>query len=176
MPTWFPPRRRVFPPLKATDTRARKVETNKGQRESRTLETRPASPESLAFPFAAQAARLRRQRKDRKVELVALITDLGPGELTPTQWLLANRQAWGIENGSHQRLDISLNDDRCRVREPNGQWILGMMRRLVISLFMHWRTRRRKNKQRTLTDFQAEMGEDNLAKAFRVLTSARPAW
>lgn len=107
---------------------------------------------------------------------MALITDLSPEELNPTEWLRTNRQAWGIENGSHQRLDISLNDDRCRVRAPNGQWILGMLRRLVISLFLHWRTRRRKTKHLTLTDFQAEMGEDNLAKAFRVLTSAQPAW
>ncbi len=29
-------------------------------------------------------------------------------------------QDWGIENGTHQRLDVSLNDDPCRVRDTNG--------------------------------------------------------
>lgn len=107
---------------------------------------------------------------------MALITDLSSQELTPLEWLKANRQAWGIENGSHQRLDASLNDDRCRVRSANGQWIFGMMRRLTISLYMHWRGRQRKPKHLTMTDFQSVMGEDNLAKAFRILFSACPAW
>ena len=75
-----------------------------------------------------------------------------------------------------QRLDVSLNDDRCRIRTPNGQWILGMLRRMTISLFTHWRGRQPKPRHITLTDFQAEMGENNLAKAIRILTCARPAW
>jgi len=34
--------------------------------------------------------------------------------------LLLNRKAWGIESGLHQRLDVSYNDDRCRVQNDNG--------------------------------------------------------
>ena len=75
----------------------------------------------------------------RKDETVGLITDLSPQELPAQAWLQANRQGWGIENGTHQRLDVSLNDDRCRVRSTNGLWILGMLRRLAISLYTHWR-------------------------------------
>jgi len=146
------------------------VEQNKGVRESRTVETRAVAAENLGFPFAAQAALLARQRPGRKDETVGLITDLAPAQLTPRQWLQANRQGWGIENGSHQRLDVSLNDDRCRVRSPNGLWILGMMRRLVISLFMEWRHRQPKPHHRHLTDFQAAMGEDNLVHALRFVT------
>ena len=146
------------------------MEQNKGVRESRTVETRAVAAENIGFPFAAQAAQLTRQRPGRKDETVGLITDLAPAELTPRQWLQANRQGWGIENGSHQRLDVSLNDDRCRVRSPNGQWILGMMRRLVVSLFMEWRGRQPKPHFKSLTDFQAAMGEDNLAKALRFVT------
>lgn len=106
---------------------------------------------------------------------MGLLTDLTAAQLPPLRWLQANRQGWGIENGSHQRLDVSLNDDRCRVRSPNGQWILGMMRRLVISLFMEWRAGQRKPHFKSLTDFQAAMGEDNLAKAMRFVTHQRPA-
>lgn len=150
------------------------MEKNKGAPESRTLEARAVAAENIGFPFAAQAARLTRQHVGRQDETVGLITDLAPAELSPSQWLQANRQGWGIENGSHQRLDVSLNDDRCRVRSPNGLWILGMMRRLVISLFMQWRGRQPKPHFQSLTDFQAAMGEDNLAKALRFLTQHHP--
>ena len=150
------------------------METNKGVRESRTLESRALAAEDIGFPFAAQGAQLTRQHAGRKDETVGLITDLTPEQLPPLRWLKANRQGWGIENGTHQRLNVSLNDDRCRVRSPNGLWILGMVRRLVISLFMEWRARQAKPHFQSLTDFQAGMGEDNLAKALRFLTHQRP--
>lgn len=150
------------------------MEKNKGVPESRTLESRPVAAEDIGFPFAAQAALLTRQRAGRKDETVGLITDLSPEELSPPRWLQANRQAWGIENGTHQRLDVSLNDDRCRVRSTNGLWILGMLRRLVISLFMEWRTRQARPRFQSLTDFQAHMGEDNLANALAFVTHQRP--
>ena len=110
----------------------------------------------------------------RKNETVGLITDLSPEQLPAAQWLKTNRQAWGIENGTHQRLDVSLNDDRCRVRSTNALWILGMLRRLVISLFMHWRARHPKPQHQSLTDFQSALGEDNLAKALAFVTQQRP--
>ena len=150
------------------------MEKNKGAQESRTLESCPVAAEDIGFPFAAQAAQLTRQRAGRKNETVGLITDLATGELPPLQWLKANRQGWGIENGTHQRLDVSLNDDRCRVRSTNGLWILGMLRRLVISLFMEWRGRQAKPHFQSLTDFQAAMGEDNLAKALSFVTQDSP--
>lgn len=150
------------------------MEKNKGAQESRTLESRPVAAEDIGFPFAAQAAQLTRQRTGRKDETVGLITDLPAEQLSPLGWLAANRQGWGIESGTHQRLDVSLNDDRCRVLNPNGLWILGMVRRLVISLFMEWRGRQAKPHFQSLTDFQAAMGEDNLAKALSFVTRHRP--
>lgn len=150
------------------------MEKNKGVSESRTLVSRPVAAEDMGFPFAAQVALVTRQHVGRKDETVGLITDLSAQELPAAQWLRANRQSWGIENGSHQRLDVSLNDDRCRVRNPNGLWILGMLRRLVVSLYMHWRSKQPKPQHLSLTDFQSAMGEDNLAKAFAVVTNHRP--
>lgn len=132
------------------------------------------APENLGFPLAAQAAVLVRQHTGRKDEIVALVTSLSSEQLNPQQWLLANRQAWGIESGLHQRLDISLNDDRCRVRNANGLWVLGMFRRLANSLFIEWLSRQPKPQHKSTTDFQAEMGENNLAKAMRFVISKRP--
>ena len=150
------------------------MEKNKGARESRTLESRPVAAEDIGFRFAAQIAQLTRQRTGRQHETVGLITDLTPEELSPRRWLQANRQGWGIENGTHQRLDVSLNDDRCRVRSTNGLWILGMVRRLVVSLLMEWRGRQAKPQFQSLTDFQAAMGEENLTKALAFVTHRRP--
>lgn len=130
--------------------------------------------EDVGFPFAAQCARVLRIRPGREDEEVGLITDLAPGEWSGPEWLAANRLGWGIENGSHQRLDVTLNDDRCRVRSGNGQLVMGMFRRLVISLFMHWRGRQPKPHHKTLTDFQAAMGEDNLTKAMAFVTRPSP--
>lgn len=130
--------------------------------------------EDIGFPLAAQVALLTRQRAGRRDETVGLITDLTPAELPAAQWLQANRLAGGIENGSHQRLDITLNDDRCRVRSPNGLLILGMLRRVVISLFIHWRHRQKRPQHKSLTDFQTALGEDNLAKAFAFVTNQHP--
>ena len=174
MTEWFLPRPGVFPPLPQTPNRSRTVEKNKGAVESRTLQSRAVAAEDIGFPFAAQAARLTRQHESRKDETVGLITDLEPGALDAQSWLKANRRAWGIENGTHQRLDVSLNEDRCRVRSTNGLWILGMIRRLVISLFIHWRKRQNKPEHQSLTDFQADMGEDNLAMAMAFVTHSHP--
>ena len=142
--------------------------------ESRTLESRPVTAEDVGFPFAAQAALLTRQRAGRQNETVGLFTDLEPSALAAKDWLRANRAAWGIENGTHQCLDVTLNEDRCRVRSAPGLWILGMLRRVVISLFMHWRTRQPRPRHKSLTDFQAAMGEDNLAKAMTFVSHQRP--
>lgn len=150
------------------------MELNKGRLESRTILTRPVQAEDLGFPLAQQAALLLRQNSARKNELVALVTSAEPARLNAQQWLAANRNGWGIENGLHQRLDISHNDDRCRIRHPNGLWVMGMFRRLGNSLFMAWRSDQPRPEQKTTTDFQTVMEEENLQRALRFVKSKRP--
>ena len=117
-------------------TKARVQEINKSRQESRGYCTASVSGEQVCFPLAEQVALLLRQTQGRKDELVALITSVEPSRLDATNWLHLNRDHWGIENGLHQRLDISHNDDRCRVRNKNAMLVLGMMLRLSSSLFM----------------------------------------
>jgi predicted transposase YbfD/YdcC len=121
-----------------------------------------------------QAARLLRQTQGRKDELVALITSAEPSRLNAQDWLRLNRQAWDIESGLHQRLDVSQNDDRCRVRNDNGLWVLGMMRRLSNSLFMEWRQLKRRPHHVTTTDFQSALSEEHHRPALRLVLSRRP--
>lgn len=136
--------------------------------------TAPISGETVCFPLAEQAARLLRQTQGRKDEEVALITSAEPSRLDASRWLNLNRRGWDIESGLHQRLDISYNDDRCRVRDRNGMWVLGILRRLCNSLFMEWRGHRQRPDHVTTTDFQAALCEDHYRSALRLVLSKRP--
>lgn len=80
----------------------------------------------------------------------------------------------GDREWEHQRPDVTLNEDRCRVRSGNGLLVKGLFRRLAISLFMDWRLRQPKPHQRSLTDFQSLMGENHLAPAISFITSKHP--
>ena len=125
--------------------------------------------------MARQAARILRQTTGRQDEEVALISSAGPERLNAVRWLELNRAAWGIESGLHQRLDISYNDDRCRVQSDNGIWIFGMFRRVANSLFMEWGLAQRRPDHVTTTDFQAWLAQDNRKRALRFLTMKNPS-
>jgi hypothetical protein len=138
-------------------------------------QTRYGHPVEVGFPMAKQAARLLRQTQGRKDEEVALIT-IAPLPVLPAMlWLQLNRKGWGIESGLHQRLDVSYNDDRCRVQSNNGIWVLGMFRRLANSLFVQWSTQQRRPEQVTTTTFQTVMAENHRAAAMRFVLSKRPS-
>jgi hypothetical protein len=166
----------IFPPLEPTPTQARTQEINKGRPESRSIRTAALTAEQIGFPLVEQGALLLRQTQGRQDELVSLVTSLQPGELPAQSWLKLNRFAWGIEGGTHQRLDVSHNDDRCRIRGSNGIWIMGMFRRLSNSLFMEWRSRQRKPEHETTTDFQTLMAEEHRQRALRSVLTKDPAF
>ena len=88
---------------------------------------------------------------------------------------LDSSRAWGIESGLHQRLDVSQNEDRCRVRHPNVMLLFAMMRRLANSLFMEWRSQFRRPDHKTTTDFQSHFSEENRRRGIAFLTSKRPS-
>ena len=134
------------------------------------------SAEQIGFPLAEQGALLLRQVKGRKDELVSLVTSAEPEKLPAQKWLQSNRFAWGIESGTHQRLDVSHSDDRCRIRRSNGIWVMGMFRRLSNSLFMEWRSRQRKPEQETTTDFQTVMAEEHRQRALRTVLAKNPTF
>lgn len=48
--------------------------------------------------------------------------------------LQLKRQYWVIESRLHHCLDVSLQEDLSRVRTPNAALVLGMIRRVVLSL------------------------------------------
>jgi hypothetical protein len=73
----------------------------------------------LDWPGLAQIARLTRYRKvDDKIssETVYLITSLPAAAADPARLLALSRAHWGIENRLHYVRDVSMEEDRCRVR------------------------------------------------------------
>ncbi len=106
---------------------------------------------------------------------MALITSAPVSLLPAMLWLWLNRQGRGIESGLHRRLDISYNDDRCRVQSDNGLWVLGMFRRLANSFFVHWSIQQRRPERVTTTSFQTLMAENHRAAAMRFVLSKRPS-
>jgi hypothetical protein len=126
--------------------------------------------------LAAQAARLLRQAEGRQDENLCLITSAEPARLDAQQWLQLNRAGFGgIENGLHQRLDVSQNDDRCRIRHPYAMFVAGLFRRISNSLFRQWCSHQPHPEYLTTTDFQAAMSEDHCKTAMRLLFAQHPS-
>lgn len=140
------------------------------------LRARAASAEAVDFPCVEQVALLRRHLRQHRPEIVALVTSLPPEELNAAQWLQDNRAAWGIESGLHQRLDVSHLDDPSRVRLPKAMRVMGMFRRLSNSLFRHWRSRQRKPRHKTTTDFFSAMNAEHHRYAIRCLQARQPSF
>jgi hypothetical protein len=63
-----------------------------------------------------------------------LISSLTLAELDARGWLRLKRGYWVIESKLHQALDVTLDEDRSRVRHPNAALVLGLFRRLVVSV------------------------------------------
>jgi len=82
----------------------------------------------------------------------------------------------GIENGLHQRLDVSHDDDRCRVRHPNGMAVLGLFRCLANSLLMEWRSRQNNPHYLTTTDFAVDMVAQGHRRALIMATTIHPSF
>ena len=151
-------------------------EINRGRRERRQLHSRPATAEQVCFPHVAQIAQLYRHIATHRPETEWLVTSREPARLNAARWLQADRQYWGIEGGLHQRLDASLREDDCRVRNRNGVWVLAMCRRLAISLFAHWFAADKKRRHATMTDFHSENGAEHASQAIRLVTSRQPSF
>ena len=143
---------------------------------SRSILTQPVSAEQICFPLAAQAARLLRQTEGRQEEQITLLSSAQPSKLDARRWLQLNRAGFGgIENGLHQRLDISHNDDRCRIRSSPALFVAGLLRRFSNSFFMEWRSHQPHPEHLTTTDFQSAMGEEHGRRALRLLFAKRPS-
>ena len=75
------------------------------------------------------------QRKGKWTEkVVYLVSSYTLDQLQALGMLQFKRGYWVIESRLHHCLDISMQEDLSRVRTPNSARVLGMIRRVVLSL------------------------------------------
>jgi hypothetical protein len=67
-------------------------------------------------------------------EVVYLVSSQSIGELGARGLLEFKRRYWVIESRFHHCLDVSMQEDLSRVRTPRAALVLGMIRRVVLSL------------------------------------------
>jgi hypothetical protein len=97
------------PDLKTAET----LDKGHGRVEIRKIAVRAEAVPHLDWPGLGQIARLERTRW---IGIVYLITSLAQGEAGPERLMELVRNHWAIENKRHHVRDVTLNEDRCRVR------------------------------------------------------------
>ena len=137
------------------------------------------SPTQVGFVGAAQIGWLQTtvwEKGKKRSKDWGLITSADPRHWDVKQLLFGRRQYWQIESG-HQRLDVSLDEDRSRTRTIKAMTVLGMFRRLVISFAGAWLDPKRKRAKLTTRDLQRYLAAQNARHAFSLITSTQPkAW
>jgi hypothetical protein len=67
-------------------------------------------------------------------EVVFLLGSLSLDQLQATGMLRLKRSYWVVESRLHHCLDITMREDFSRVRTPNSAHVLGMVRRVILSM------------------------------------------
>lgn len=137
------------------------------------------SPAQVGFVAAAQIGWLQTtvcEKGKKRGKDWGLITSADRRQWDVNKLLFGRRQYWQIESG-HQRLDVTLDEDRSRTRTLKAMTVLGMFRRLVISFAAVWLDPQRKKAKLTARDFQRYLAAKNARHAFGLITSTQPkAW
>ena len=144
-----------------------------GRIEWRGLEVREVTPAQMDFPHVAQVARIDRIRElnngRQEVETIWIITSLTAAQADAARLLELTRQYWSIENGTHDPLDVSAGEDRCRVRHPIAATVLGILRRAVQGEARAWIRRQPRARDRTCPTFLAKMSR-RIGDVIRLIT------
>ena len=110
---------------------------NRGRLEIRYLQCLEVTPSQVGFPGARLAARLETRVKRAgqwSREVVYLLSSLRREQLQALGMLQLKRHYWVIESRLHHCLDVTMQEDFSRVRTPNAALVLGILRRVVLSL------------------------------------------
>ena len=113
------------------------MEHNCGRVEIRSLDCLEVTPSQVSFPGAQLVARLQTRvlRKGQWSEqTVYLVSSHTLEELQAEGLLRLKRGYWVIESRLHHCLDVTLQEDLSRVRSPKAALVLGMIRRVIVSL------------------------------------------
>ena len=116
---------------------ARSVDKGHGRVEVRSLEATERLSGYLDWPGLGQVCRIRRERKvgaQRSSETVYAITSFEAERAGPVRLLQISRRHWAIENRLHCVRDLTLEEDRCRVRAPAAAQALAALRNAALTV------------------------------------------
>ena len=116
-------------------SRAETLDKGHGRIETRRIMVSAEVVGHLGWPGAAQVARICRERRigDKvSAEIAYFVTSLPSAKAGPERLLALVRAHWGIENRLRHVRDVSMDEDRCRVRA--GGRALASIRNLGLSL------------------------------------------
>ncbi len=125
----------LFPPEQTATT----VDKEHGRIETRTLSVLTLHPGQVAFPFASQIFSIERTITDissntTTKETAFGITSLTDAQAGPDRILALNRGHWIIENGVHYVRDVTMSEDRSRIRTKNGPRAMAILRNLTLNV------------------------------------------
>ncbi len=117
-----------------------KIEKGHGRMEKRTLTVSSELKGYVDWPYAEQVFKLEREFKQMNTgklthEVVYGITSLTAKEAGAKRLLEITRSHWGIESGLHYRRDVTLHEDRCRVRTGHAAHAMAVINNLALGLF-----------------------------------------
>jgi len=110
-----------------------------GRYETRTITTSSMLKDFLDWPYLEQVFKLDYRTLNLKTGQVQTqthygLTSLSATKANPARLLALKRHYWGIENRLHYRRDVSLNEDRCRLRTGQAARNMAILNNLVLAL------------------------------------------
>jgi len=93
----------------------------------------------LDWPYLEQVFKLEYRTVNLKTGHVQIqthygLTSLSAVEADPERLLALKRHYWAIENRLHYRRDVSLNEDRCRLRTGQAARNMAILNNLILAL------------------------------------------
>ncbi len=128
-----------FSPAAKDFRQAEKTEKGHGRIEKRTLTVSGELKGYDGWPYAEPVFKLEREFKQVNTgkitrEVVYGITSLAHHEANAARLLEITRAHWGIESGLHYRRDVTLHEDRGRVRQGHGAHAMAVINNVVLGL------------------------------------------
>lgn len=120
----------------------RQTEKGHGRRETRTITVSRELNDYCDWPGLAQVFQLERHRVHLKNgkeehEVIYGVTSLSATTSSPKRLLDFSRTYWGIENGLHQRRDVTFHEDQIRLTRGHAGRVMAALNNLVIGLLRY---------------------------------------
>lgn len=117
------------------------IDKGHGRLERRTLTSSAMLKDYLEWPYLEQVFKLERRFINLQTGVVTTethygLTSLTPAQASPERLLALQRTYWGIENGLHYRRDVTLQEDRCRLKIGHAARTMATLNNLVLALIL----------------------------------------